>query len=130
MRNVAGGGGLQVIKQETGGGGTRGLAVQDYVVSRPMPLEAISPPATEEVNEGERMLMQVQEEIRHLNKNKEDLETGFMQLEAELRNAEARKVIAVFWTFSSFRYGRTVLQSFSSALFSINFLRLVDKTLI
>ncbi|OQV16204.1 putative Nuclear receptor corepressor 2 [Hypsibius exemplaris] len=82
-----GGGGL--IKQES-----RTMLPQQQqpeYVSRPMPLEAISPPATEENNECERMLAQVQDEIRNLDKIMGDSEMALHQWEAELKAAETRK---------------------------------------
>lgn len=67
---------------------------QDYML-RPIPLEAISPPATEECTEVDRMCQQVEADIRGLGMDMKICEKNVDQWEAELKTAEARKVR--FW---------------------------------
>ncbi|GAV02064.1 hypothetical protein RvY_12676 [Ramazzottius varieornatus] len=62
-----------------------------YGLSRPIPLEAISPPTADENLEYEVKLRLLRDEISVLDRRREDSERTLNQWEAELKSVEARK---------------------------------------
>ena len=63
-----------------------------YGLSRPIPLEAISPPTADENLETETKLRHLRDDISILDRRREDSERTLNQWEAELKSVEARKV--------------------------------------